>query len=281
MKDKKISLISTIGTNVGDDFIRYGIMSLLEGSFGSSQFITINKHNPMTMTPFPISLPPFLGRSLESLVPVNKARDVLLTSDLVIHAGTPLVWCSPSAKMHCSLSKWRASLYSKRLCTFLNIPYLILGAGSCQPRHADAFSTEICSECGYYLKALHRRSAVFSVRDSVLSRIMTNASLVHSLLPCPSIFARDYFSIAPRDPSYGVLNFMSNAGPFYTSEWGGRSGWISTIVELHKALSKDRKIVFACHNKKEVASVRRYFPNSDYFYSRNAQDYLSFYAHAE
>ena len=143
MKDKKISLISTIGTNVGDDFIRYGIMSLLEGSFGSSQFIT--------MTPFPISLPPFLGRSLESLVPVNKARDVLLTSDLVIHAGTPLVWCSPSAKMHCSLSKWRASLYSKRLYTFLNIPYLILGAGSCQPRHADAFSTEICSECGFVI----------------------------------------------------------------------------------------------------------------------------------
>lgn len=49
----KIGLISTINTNIGDDFIRQGICLLLKKVFKNHEieFININKHTPLTVYP--------------------------------------------------------------------------------------------------------------------------------------------------------------------------------------------------------------------------------------
>ena len=67
----KLCLFTSLNTNVGDDFIREGILNLLKKADISFEYTIINKHDPE-------SLFDFEGK--------NKVKD----SDFTILCGTPV-----------------------------------------------------------------------------------------------------------------------------------------------------------------------------------------------
>src|SRR5690349_12387299 len=75
----RVAFITTVGKNVGDEFIREGIVSLLEEAIGPFDSFYVNKHDLTSLSR------PLLDEM--ELVP-----DKLQAADLIVQAGAPVFW---------------------------------------------------------------------------------------------------------------------------------------------------------------------------------------------
>ncbi len=71
--------MTTVGKNVGDDFIREGIRSILDDAIGAYEPYYVNKHDLTT-----------LGRPLMDEIGV--VSDKFEAADLLVQAGAPVFW---------------------------------------------------------------------------------------------------------------------------------------------------------------------------------------------
>ena len=100
---KRVCLISTLNHNVGDDFVREGILCLLREVLGPVDVSVIHKHFPVTargqpwpqLDPLTRGVPNWLSwRSRFSraadVLPMSPSGDLVLGSDLVVQCGAPV-----------------------------------------------------------------------------------------------------------------------------------------------------------------------------------------------
>ena len=219
----KIGMISTLNTNIGDDFIRDGIQYLINKRFDKDkEFVIINKHRPLSaVLPSVDALLGVSGRARnEILIRAGKNIGLNLKSklddcDIIIQCGTPIVWHG------CSKSEW-AGLIWEGILEKVNkkIPVLNIAGGSCFA-WTERNNVVMSDEDRCFVRLMSRISRVTTVRDSLAENIFNNISgSAVKTIPCTAFLAASLYKKDIRQESIEkvhvdvLFNYMPGGGHF-------------------------------------------------------------------
>lgn len=272
----KIALITTVNHNIGDDFVREGIKFLLRQTLKglTLEFQNIHKHAPITARyGFEWFRDNRISSRVDPFIPLSWTRDKIREADLVVQCGAPVYWCHESGDRHCHGNEWYGPLMARRFVprketkTFIN-----LAAGTIQPYYWK--DNCFCRACQEYIKKLHGLARVTTFRDRLSQKILAGMGLDAPVIACSSIFCPDEYGLKPLPGEYVVMNYMHGASHYLLEQSIDIRGWEKTFVKFHTALSKQEKIVVACHNLKEVREAKKLNPRMNIFYRPG--DYLAY-----
>jgi hypothetical protein len=280
----KVTIITTINHNVGDDFIREGIIYLLKQRFpGENLSIqNVHKHSPITSRyGFEWFRNLRFSQPVDQLLPLILTKDRVLEADLLVQSGAPVYW-SHKEGPNCANSDWFDPLISRRYKLIQErVPFINLAAGSCQTYHSDG--TEfLCSQKDVdYVKKLHEITQITTVRDSLARKILNSLGLNAPIIPCSAIFARDNLGIEPEEPSFVALNYMKGSSHYRFNQDIDIHKWEINFLEFYNQIKNQEQCIFVCHNMAEAIEARKIDPDANIFLSNNHIDYIKFYARAK
>lgn len=291
----RVSVITTTRHNVGDDFVRDGLLHLIEQVIGPVREKHIHKHLPITARPefdwyhlggvarLLDRLDPRLGlrgsRGLD-LLPLFPWSDRVLNCDVLIQSGAPVYWSTPDGD--CQNNEWWRPLIERRWVPRANgRPFISLAGGTCQHFHSDGSEFAGRTAVLDYVRRFYDLTTLTTVRDELSVEVLRLAGRTAEALPCTSIFAVDRLGIRPRPGEYVALNYMSGGGHFEFGQPIDKAAWERRFTTFVRNLSKREKCVLACHNAKELADARRILPEVPVFFSGDYRSFLEFYAGAK
>lgn len=265
----KIGFLTTLGRNVGDEFIREGVKAILDRIVDSYEPLYIDKHNPET---------------LFSMVAdeVRPHTDKYFDCDIFIQCGAPVYWHFFDGQARSVVSEWHNWLWVQRV---LNAkaqqhPWFInLGAGSCQPWGDDGSAFVNDLDCARFARLAGARAEITIVREAIAARILSQLGVSSIDLPCPAFLAGARHH-SPRATTGAIgVNLMSGSGHFKLDAAFDQEKWESEIKRFLNLLRKDKHIVFIAHDEEEAkfqASLAD--ANERVFLSDNWRDYLDVYS---
>lgn len=284
----RIGLITTLDTNIGDDFIREGIYHLLKEVFKEEQleFVIINKHNPFTVYPtgHPIQL-----RDLANHLPVfnNPVKNTIETlfskigyskfdnCDLIVQCGAPVFW------PNCSENEWAKPLWHDivgRL--FEKVPVLNLAAGTCYPWEKQPEALEPSNDV-IYIKSILGYCRLTTVRDQLARSICKSLGSEVPLFPCSAFLAARGRKAELKESDYIFVNYMAGGGHFEWEQGIDASQWESTVKQLISKFGKRHKMAFLCHDEKEAILANKIAPGLTVFYPKTVMEYFDCVSHAK
>ena len=263
-----IAFMTTVGVNVGDEFIRLGIQNILRSMGIDFHSYYVNKHDPDSIfTPIydePETMP-----------------DKFAGCDVFIQAGAPVYWNLANGQNSFNVG-WYNWLWRDRVFAPSPTPmFLNLGAGSCMPLDGTAKDFLQNPDCVMFTEEAFKRAALTTVRDSLACDILTELGLDCTLLPCPAFLAacsKSLHGYHPRGP-IGV-NLMALGGHYdLSTEQDLGVQWEKQIPALLKGLRKGGPLMFIAHDEAEYAFQQTYaLPGERVFHSRAWEEYLDAYA---
>lgn len=275
----KIAFITTLNHNVGDDFVREGILFLLAKRFGEVSHFNIHKHAPVTVRKHFEWLRSYQLSRLLDLLPLSPIHDKVLAANILVQSGAPVYWCHP--KSHCADNEWYRPLIQRRYLKVKNrVHFLNLAAGTCQKYYSDGSEFSNCKKCYTYIKEMFALSAITTIRDQLAQKVLNSLGLEAPVLPCPSIYARDRLSIPAEEPRYVCLNYMYMGGHYDFDQNIDRNRWEMTFKAFYNSIKNKCHCVFVCHNTEELKDANRIAPEAKKFFSKDYRNYLRLYAHA-
>ena len=291
----KVTTITTVNHNIGDDFVREGILYFLERHFGLLDIKNINKHFPVsvrdecdwllssgiinTADRFSRLMGRVLSKGID-LLPLNSGKDKILRSDILIQCGAPVFWCNGGN--HCSDNEWWGALIEKRYRKIREqVVFFNIAAGSCQPYFSDGSEVALCNRCGAYIKKFYDLAEITTVRDELSKNILNLLGLDAPLIPCPSIFAADRLEIKAEDPQYVCLNYMEGGGHYNFGQNIDVMQWRRAFKDFYYNIKNNFNCVFVCHNQKEVRDAKKIDSSARIFIAKDYHEYLKFYARAK
>ncbi len=292
----RVSIITTVQHNVGDDFVREGLLYLLEKQCGRVREQLIHKHLPITARPefswihdqgldhwFDRKRPGRptlrLTNTIDRLLPVFPWSDRIRRCDLLLQSGAPIYWAH-SIK-DCKDNEWWWPLIERRWANKSGgRPFLNLAGGTCQRWGSDGSEFADRPATLAYIRRFFDLATLTTVRDALSVRVLELAGRVAQALPCSSIFAVDRLGIEPAKGEYVALNYMPGGGHYAFGQSIHSHAWEREFVSFARKLAARTKCVLVCHDDKELREAQRLLPELDRFHSRDYVDYLRFYARA-
>lgn len=279
----KTTIITTVRHNVGDDFVREGILHLLNTISPLSKVELIHKHSPITSVYGLEQVRNLrISRLLEPVARLVGAKNRISDADLLLQSGAPVYWCHPDGP-HCADNEWFDPLIRKRFLSdrrgrkFLNI-----AGGSCQRYHSDGSEIDTCSKCKTYIKEFFDACDLTLLRDSLARAMLNKAGRDAEVLPCTSIFARDHLGLKPLNGDYIVINFMENGGHYTFGQTIDGALWRRQFQQLAAETSKHGRVVVACHTGDEEQLAKELVPDLERFLVPNDHvEFIKFYAGAK
>ena len=274
----RIGLITTLDTNIGDDFIREGICKLFKELFKKEQleFICVNKHQPYSVYPAwhpiqyrDVAVRMLIGRKLStSTVFARIGFSRFANCDLIVQCGTPVFW------HRCSQNEWAKPIWHDvigRLCE--KIPVLNLAAGSCYPweQQHDALKQP---EDITYIKSILGYCRLTTVRDRLAQSICTSLGWNPPKIPCSAFLAAKGRRTDVEDSGYILINYMKGGGHY---EWGqgiDPNVWEATMRTLIARLRTRHKLAFLCHDEKEYLLARELDKSLPILFPRTPREYF-------
>ncbi len=278
----KISIITTVNHNVGDDFVREGIKFLLKKALNRDdiEFFHVHKHSPITSrNGFEWFRYNRIAHKVDRILPFRLTKDKILDSDILIQSGAPVYWCHPTT--HCCENEWYQPLIKERWLKFnREAPLLNLAAGSCQKYHSDG--TEFCKSCNIYIKEFFQFSSLTTVRDKLAKKILNNVGLDADVIPCTSIFAIDEYGLKDEGNEYVVINYMKGGGHYTFGQRIDFEKYRKEFAKFYFDLKKKENVVVSCHNEKEVKEILELDPKANVFFKKDDYfAYMKFYSKAK
>ena len=288
-----VTLITTVDHNIGDDFVREGIIYLLKKVWGPIHVQLIHKHIPITTRPewewiYSRGCTHVLDRvpglsglgvtsRLDRRLGLNLKTDKILNCDLLVQCGAPVYWLHGTNS--CADNEWYPPLIQRRWSLVKErVPMVNIAAGTCQPYASNGAEFERDDRTLAYIRDFHDRCKLTTVRDSLSQQVLQHAGRQAPLVPCTSLFARHESGIQPDQGRFVALNYMPYGG-HYDYEGGNHSKrWEAVFREFVRKLPSGEEYIFVCHNKAEVNTVRRLFPSFPYFWSPVFKDYLKLFS---
>lgn len=279
MKKLKIGILSTINTNIGDEFIRDGILCILESILGSKdefECVVYNKHKPWTFYPsfHPIRIGQLLDATLHrgwkkivimlSALPGNRFR----AKDLIIQSGTPIIWNG------CSQSEWATPFWKN--IVFKNkrgTPILNIGGGACYPWSNPP---EVLSgKDRDFASLMVTKCNLTTCRDTLASRLLSDAANTKiEVIECPGFLAGLAHTAAKPTDGRILINAMPIGGHFDYMNQVDPNEWLDLLTKNIQNLQKDFKIEFVCHDKKEVNFVSNFWPSYTIHFPKTPSEYF-------
>jgi hypothetical protein len=278
----RASIITTVGHNVGDDFVREGILYLLAAVRHFDHFEFIHKHSPVSVV-YGLEGVRSL-RASKFVEPLTRVwpRDRVREADVLLQSGAPVFWCHPGGP-HCANNEWFAPLIRKRfLPERRGRKFLNLAGGSCQRYHSDGGELDACPKCRAYIREFFDACDLTTVRDKLARSMLNRAGRDASVLTCTSIFARDRLGLKPAQGDYIVLNFMERGGHYTFGQAIDATLWRSEFKEFARVAKKMGRVVVACHTRHEENLAKELVPHLERFIVPNDHvEFMKFYARAK
>jgi len=259
----KISLLTTENENVGDDFIRQGIINILGMSRRQYDLYIINKHDDQSFT---------MPAGSKNHIKGNKYDN----TDLCIVCGTPVFWSiNGSTSYNCDWYDW---FYEKVVFDKKNVRKntLVIGAGSCQSlQDIDARSYIKDYKCVLFAQRLSKSSNIITVRDELAKKILDELKIKGMYQPCPALlcYNNEYYS-KPSQNLIGI-NLMQNCGHYNNDNI---DIWLREIRVLLKLLRREYRLEFIAHNQDDFEFMKTLKNDSEnILFSNKWKDYYSYY----
>lgn len=280
---ERVAIITTIRHNIGDDFVREGIVHVLSDLGIGGSLELIHKHAPVTAVyGFEWVRKRRTSTVLDAVVRRMRVTDRIGSASTLIQSGAPVYWCHPGGP-HCADNEWFGPLVRSRfLRDRRGRRFLNLAGGSCQRFHSDGSEVGSCSRCSPYMREFFDACDLTILRDNIARRMLQAAGRDAAVLPCTSIFARDRFAMLPQPGEYIVLNVMENGGHYRFDQDIDAARWRRDFAELARVAQKFGPVVIACHNQAEHDLARSIVPEVDRFLVPNDHiEFMKFYARAK
>lgn len=268
-----ISIITTVDHNVGDDFVREGLKFILKQRFKDEKlnFLSIHKHSPITSR---FGFEKFrklkYSKRIDQLIPKNWTKDRVLKADLLVQSGAPVYWCHEES--HCYENEWFLPLIEERFSMNKNARLLNLAAGTCQTYHSDG--SDFCEKCNDYITKFYKDSTVTTLRDTLAKVVLNKINLEAPVIPCSSIFAIDQHQLKNEGEEYVVLNYMKGGAHYTFGQDIDFDKWKEEFKKFYFEIKKKERVIFSCHNKKEVKEALELDPEAEIHYEKH--DYLAY-----
>jgi SAM-dependent methyltransferase len=264
-KTPKIAFMTSLGVNVGDEFIREGICSFLDEIFETWEPFYVNKVDLLS-----------LHQPLEDEATVlqDKFRD----ADIIIQAGAPVYW-KIGENSSCTV-EWAEELWQKRIFQLgPEKPIFNIAAGSCQP-YPDFAKTYLSDPaCVQFAKDVRSSCRWISARDPLTSQILYALGIEHDVLPCTAFHASRRSKFLGGYGEVIGINLMPFAGHYKLKEDIDEGAWSGTVQAFLGELRKRHSLFFIAHDASEKEFMKSYLaPGEVVFYSPHWRDYLPVYA---
>jgi len=275
------TIITTVRHNIGDDFVREGILFLLQSIGSIDQVELIHKHSPVTAV---YGWEKFrklkTSTRLEPILRLVGAKNRISDAGLLIQSGAPVYWCH-DRNPHCADNEWFDPLIRKRfLRRKSGRPFISLAGGSCQRYHSDG--SETCPRCLSYIGEFFDACDLTLLRDDLAKKMLNATGRNADVLPCTSIFARDRLNIEPQKGEYVVLNFMENGGHYTFGQDIDAGKWRNQFKLVAREAMKAERVVLACHTPEEERLAAELLPETERFLVPNEHTaFMQFYARAK
>jgi len=284
----KVAIITTLNFNIGDDFVREGIIYLLRQYYKNETltFSFIHKHSPVTVRyGFENVRGITRSRLLDKALPLSITRDRILECDLLVQSGAPAYWCFADENNHCATNEWYDLLIKRRHEKIKDhAPLINLAVGTCQPYNSEGeeFFTQACKIDADYIRDFYQRAAATTVRGKVAGKVLAGLDCPAPVLPCTSIFGVKNLEIEPQEGEYVALNYMRGGAHFVMGQKIEFEKWQEAFRTFYQTMKeKGERLVFVCHNAPERDEALKFDPEAEVFFSENYQDYMRFYAKAK
>ena len=284
----EIAVITTVLHNIGDDFVREGILELVQSALEKSgrkietHVELIHKHSPVTNVYGLEGVRSLrLSRIIDPVARTFRLPNRIGAADLLIQSGAPIYWCHPNGS-HCADNEWFDPLVRKRfLRDRRDRKFLNLAGGSCQRYYSDGSELNQCPKCSAYIAEFFDACNLTVLRDELAQKMLNMTGRDAAVLPCTSIFARDQLGIEPEAGEYIVLNFMENGGHFTFGQTIDTEKWRRNFRSLAAGAGKMGKVVVACHNARELSLAKEVTPDVEAFLVPDDHvEFMRFYARA-
>ncbi|MBC7776944.1 MAG: polysaccharide pyruvyl transferase family protein [Phycisphaerae bacterium] len=278
----KIAIITTVKHNIGDDFVREGILYLLDSIKELSSVELIHKHIPISAVHGLEKIRSYrVSKALDPLARLLGSKNRVNNADVLIQSGAPVYWCHPDGP-HCADNEWFDPLIRKRFLPdrrgrkFLNI-----AGGSCQRYHSDGSEIDSCPACSAYIREFFDACDLTILRDKLAQTMLKKAGREASVLPCTSIFARDRLGLNALNGEYIVLNFMENGGHFTFGQNIDANLWRSQFKQIAAVAKKHGRVIIACHTPDEENLASLLVPEYERFLVPDDHvEFMKFYSRA-
>lgn len=263
----KIAYMTTLGRNVGDEFIRAGIRAILETANIKHSSLYVCKHDLTT-----------LFRSVED--ETLHVHDKFWDADVFIQAGAPVFWRNKDGSSSLT-SPWFKYLWEERILsgkkTFLN-----LGAGSCQSWTETAYEYLKDGDCTNYAKQVFRVAKLTTVRDPVAFEISKAVEGGAKAMPCPAFYAPLGWRKVPKQKDLIGVNLMPLGCHHDLDNNFDSAEWYRKAFEITKMLRRKGSLVFIAHDVAEAGFMQRFVaPGERIFLGQGWRDYLDVYGACE
>ena len=264
----RIGFFTSLGVNVGDEFIREGIRAILDRSSKSYEPFYVHKLDK---------------RSL--IIPAEDERNLIIdkywSCDLFIQSGAPVYWHLLKGASHSLNSEWYTWMWQERILkNNENAPFFLnLGAGSCQPWGEDGRDFMSVPACVEFAVSASKRASLTTVRDPVAHDILKTLELPHEALPCPAFLAGRRHQPQRQQGRHIALNLMPLGTHYDLSGDFNKDQWLKDCFQLVQSLRRLYPLVFIAHDSQERAFMNLFATGDErVIFSQSWRDYLDYYS---
>jgi hypothetical protein len=266
-----VGLLTTLNTNIGDDFIREGLIHVIERLVPgrSVRYTMINKHAPGTVYEPWHPIRWLYSKQLRHRRNTGRLRRWAVRylppfgfsrfdeCDIVLQCGTPVIWEG------CRNSEWAGVIWRGVFARLAlrGVPVLNLGGGSCYPIERCP-ATLLGSPDEEFVRLMLDTMRLTTVRDRLAQQLF--GSLGHQTIRscCPALLTAQVYA-KPAAPTRKVLiNFMHGGGHFGWGQGIDPSVWERTMHDVIAQLgAQGWQPLMIAHNEKEIGIARRLWPD--------------------
>lgn len=280
---RRVGLLTTLDTNIGDDFIREGLLGVIHSFPRRSplETVAVNKHRPESIYPpwHPMraavaAIPklPFgriKSRALARRLIQRLGPTRFENCDLLIQCGTPILW------IQCHRSEWAEPVWRDVLARLsVKIPLLNLGGGSCYPWEHQP-ETLLGNQDEEFARLMLAAATLTTVRDPLAAKLLGSLGAVPEVIACPALLAGQVFA-KPTQPSRRVLvNYMPGGAHTMWGQPIDPKAWQETMREVVQALRRDWEVTLLAHSEGELAEAARLWPDLPRIHPLSPREYFA------
>ena len=257
--------MTTVGVNVGDEFIREGICSFIDQLLPTWQPFYVNKHDLTSLHTRIYD---------EPLLLADKFKD----ADIIIQAGAPVYWRIGDSTSY--NVEWAEELWRKRIFR-LGPEKLILNvaAGACQP-YPDTPQTFLADPlCVDFANRAAAACRWTSVRDPLAAQILLALGHDHAALPCSAFHAARRVKTPVATENMIGINLMPLGGHFQLRQDVDQGAWRKIIAEFLDGARAHQRLLFIAHDRQELSFMEGLRQGDEQvFFSPDYRDYFQIYA---